>query len=338
MTKKKISKSVDNRKFFSNMPKDLETDLDQLFKKYGIDEQIFKGSFFNMIENMIKFFLSALRDDNDASVIFNLIKYSSDYYHEMAFNAQFADKKFYKELKVKFEEAKKVNENIVVEIIEGYLETIINKVSLDNLKNSILIYRVLFTDLLDSAISEPLENFFEKIKNKFIELLETNKESEFKSYFFDWVLKFGYLIEGYIKEILIVYLKLCALCKDNTLNEYNRILKRERKHELSIGAVLYELKKLESEIENTLVNIRNSIFHTSFILDYKINVQERKLEFQDRNKEKISINIEEFINFFYYLEKIYNTFNILIIQLINVPNFIDLLREEWEKEKQKLNL
>ena len=59
-----------------------------------------------------------------------------------------------------------------------------------------------------------------------------------------------------------------------------------------------------------------------------------KIEFQDRNK-KISIRIEEFINLFYYFEKIYKTFSILIIRLINAPNFIDVMREEWEKEKQK---
>ena len=334
MTEKKISESVNNKDIYKSMPKDLKTDVDKLFEKYGIDEQIFEGSFFNMIEIMIRFFLDVLRDDKDANVIFDLLKYIYDNYQELAFNAQVADRNFYEEMKAKFEEAKEINDNIVVEIIESYLETMTNKVSLDILYNSILILRALLPNLLDSAISEPLEDFFEKTKNKFIELLEINKESEFKSYFLDWVLKFGYLIEGYIKEILIVYLKLCALCKDNTLEEYNRILKKEKKHILSLGAVLYELEKFETNIEKTLAKIRNSIFHTSFILDYKINVQERKIEFQDRNK-KISIDIEEFINLFYYLEKIYKTFSILITPLINAPNFIDILSEEWEKGKQK---
>ena len=50
------------------------------------------------------------------------------------------------------------------------------------------------------------------------------------------------------------------------LREVYRILKKEKKYILSLGAVLYELENFEPNIEKTLAKIRNSIFHTSIEL------------------------------------------------------------------------
>lgn len=160
-------------------------------------------------------------------------------------------------------------------------------------------------------------------------MLENRNETLFRHYFFDWVLKFGYLLEGYIKEILIVYLNSICICKNDNLNTYNLVMNELKRRHFTLGAVLTELTKFDSEAPKELAYLRNAIFHTSFMLNYEINFQKRNITFiyteKGVEKEK-NMTIGEFINYFYYLTKICTTFNTVLLNFVENPN-IKLFRQ-----------
>ncbi len=146
-------------------------------------------------------------------------------------------------------------------------------------------------------------------------------------YFFDWVLKFGYLIEAYLKECLIFQLRInCILHNFN----YNKILGKRK----TIGRILRKLKG-----DKTIAHYRNSIFHADFLLDYKVNFDERKVVFKGESGRKRELKINKFVSTFFSCYQVVYTYLLAIPYFflkVNKDQIIQNLKHTAEKMKAQL--
>ena len=150
-------------------------------------------------------------------------------------------------------------------------------------------------------------------------MIEKNQKDQFQLYFFDWVLKFGYLIEAYVKEFLNARLKLrCILNKE----DYSKIANKNQ----TIGQLLRTLKT-----DNSLAFIRNAIFHTNFILDYHIDYNKRKIIFRDWEGKIKTIDINNFVGSYFRLFLFVQTeifaFSIFTIKINEKPLKLELQKQ-----------
>ena len=174
----------------------------------------------------------------------------------------------------------------------------------------------------------PINEFEEKFSKILYEMIENNQKDQFQLYFFDWVLKFGYLIEAYIKEFFISQLKLKCLLNNE---DFNKIADNNK----TIGQLLNTL-----ETDKTLAIIRNAIFHTSFIIDYHIDFNKRKIIFKDWKGKTKKLDINEFVGSYFKLFQLIQTeqlaFSFFIIKIneeqlkLQLQKQIDSILKELE--------
>ena len=92
--------------------------------------------------------------------------------------------------------------------------------------------------------------------------------------------------------------------------------------------------------DNTLARYRNAIFHTSFIIDYETNLDERKIIFDDFGKKR-ELGIKDFINTYFKLIQFVQTFRYAITYSVPLDERIDGQKQYFdllEDLKQKINL
>lgn len=104
---------------------------------------------------------------------------------------------------------------IFIQIIRNLL----SKFPVKKLTTSLLIYEKFAPKVFERAEKTIIEKFFEEIYLMFLKMIEENQEEDFQLWFFDQVLKFGCLIEGYFKDLLKIELKLDCLLKNKDFKE-----------------------------------------------------------------------------------------------------------------------
>ena len=182
-----------------------------------------------------------------------------------------------------------------INICREYFQSLETKYPFWKITNNLLIFRDFSPNFYRLISSTPLNKFSEEFTKILFKMIENHQEEEFYNYFFDWILKYGYLIEAYIKEYLIFLLKIRCLLNNE---DFNKIFKKNR----TVGRLLKILKTDES-----LGMIRNAIFHTTFILDYKVDLDHRKVIFKDLKDRDKEFKIEDFVGIFFKLYQFIQT-------------------------------
>lgn len=176
------------------------------------------------------------------------------------------------------------NRDLCWEISKSYLKEYKTKYPIDKLTWTLLIYQNNRKSIYQFFETTPFTDIEEKLESFFLKLIDENKEEEFKLYFFDWVLKFGYLIEGYIKEILITQLKFHCLLMGQ---DFEQIHKRF----LTVGRLVRFFGA-----DRILSFYRNAIFHSNFLVNYELNLNERKVIFKGLYGRAKECTIKGFFN------------------------------------------
>jgi len=227
--------------------------------------------------------------------------------------------------------ATQVDKAKTINICNEYFQSLENKYPFWKITNNLLIFRDFAPNFYRLISSTPLNKFSEEFTKILFKMIEDNEEEEFYNYFFDWILKYGYLIEAYIKEYLIFLLKIRCLLNNE---DFNGIAKKNR----TVGQLLKTL-----ETDESLGTIRNAIFHTTFILDYKIDLDHRKVIFKDLNDKDKEFKIEDFVGIFFKLYQFIQTEQLALLffmikineqQLrLHLSNIADDLKNELEKQE-----
>ncbi len=212
------------------------------------------------------------------------------------------------------------------EIVKSFISHIQPKYPWYNLTFNLLFVRDNYPDFYILFKETPLSELREQIIATIYKLIEEGQESQFHDYFFDWVLKFGYLIEAYIKEILIFHLRLRYLLEDLDFTK----VKEEK---LTVGRLIKR-----TEADKTIALFRNSIFHTSFLVHYNINLDDKKIIFRDLYNKKKVLSIEEFVISYFRLIQVIWTYTCSIIYypyFIQKEKIIAFLTENIETFLQR---
>ena len=194
--------------------------------------------------------------------------------------------KAYQEYEAEFIKAANHNLDEFNKITIHFWERIKNKFPIDKLINSLLVMMMIIKDSAESPQDINYFEFQKKIMESFLHKVIKKDKERFDIYFFDWSLKFGYLIEGYLKEMLCARLMIKNSLKD--LDNTKLFQKTPYIHRI--------LKKLGEDIEQRVV--RNSVFHSDFLLEYEDNWDERLITFKNFD-EKINFSIRNFLTLFF---------------------------------------
>jgi len=268
--------------------------------------QLFKN--LNSIDK-IKYYFENLPDFY--SLLFNQI--SKQILRDKEYN------KFYEILSA----AIKKNSKFSLDIISDYFKKQDIRLSTDEIQLSTLIYRKIGPDIFNAALNVSIKNLEKKISDIFTEFLLENQEQQFKIYFLDWILKLGYIIEGKIKDILLLKVRLKCI-----LEGYNYLKIYKTRRLYLMGNLLNYLNE-----KKILARYRNAIFHTSFIIDYDIDYKKRKILFWELDGNAISFDIGEIVSLFFELiEKIQNYEIILFSTIINQKSIKELLKNSIQSE------
>ncbi len=183
-----------------------------------------------------------------------------------------------------------------------YMKRLDNKFPLEGIYQTLLIFNDAKEDIEKLSTTFSYQEFQTKIVELFEHLIINNDEGQFLAYFFDWTVKFGYIIEGYIKEMLCMKLMIKNLLEDKT---YEYLFERTPE----IGKILTYLG-----LDKTISKIRNAIFHSEFFLEYQINWDKRIITFK-KGKEKYELSIKDFVSLFFITTQIAIVFNFTLINV-----------------------
>lgn len=306
--------------FYDQMPNDIKKKMDYISGDISFDEPV-KVTNKELFEKLSEILTDVFSNWKKFEYFCDIIVYFYKNLGRFLLKLDFADKKFYSLFKKIILKAKEINNSLIESLLSRYLQIYKNKLPVDQIIYSILILRESSAEGLKDFEEMTFKDYLEIFLQKYFNLLEDSNEKEFKLYLFDWILKFGYLLEGYIKEILIFYLKLCLILKNDNLKSYKRIVKLENRYRLTLGRVLNELAKLKALENPEWGKIRNAIFHTSFDVNYEIDLNERTITFYDRKVENRK-NLEIFIEDFFHIIKVIRSVECVISELIKDRNTI----------------
>ncbi|HEC40061.1 hypothetical protein LCGC14_0706070 [marine sediment metagenome] len=187
------------------------------------------------------------------------------------------------------------------EITIHYLKKINDKFPIDKIFNSLLIMMVITKDFADFPENIDFFEFQKQILGSFLYKVIDQDKERFDIYFFDWNLKLGYFIEGYLKEMLCMRLMIKNLLKDK--DNSNLFLGTPM-----IGKIL---ENLGEDMDQRI--IRNAIFHSDFFLEYEIHWEERLITFNSlKFEEKREYSIKEFLTFFFETIQLVLTFGFIL--------------------------
>lgn len=261
----------------------------------------------------------SFQDTNKIKNVFDLIPKYIENYDKILSQSCVIDKKLFTLINNTLQAAYKMDESRCQEICRSYFNTYKTKYPIEKLTVNLLLFQKNYDQFLKLITNTPLYKLEEHFESFLFKLIEENQEEQFHFYLFDWILKFGYLIEAYIKEILITQVKFICLLNNE---DFNKIPKKE----LTIGPLTTRF-----EADNTLRLFRNSIFHTSFLIDYQVNLDDRKLIFNDWEGKPKDYSIEEFIGNYFRLIQVVQIFVISIFSF-----FFNLHKDKIISEMNKL--
>jgi len=196
------------------------------------------------------------------------------------------NEEFYIESSILLERASDTDEIKTINIIDSFFQSFDGKYPFEKFTETIQLIHDFPHELVGLIKSTQSEEVGDKFSAKLFEMIEQNQRGKFDYYLFDWILKFGYLIECYYKEVLIVIFKLSKLLS-------NKSFENIPKSRLTVGRILYKLK-----IDSTLGLIRNAIFHSDFTIDYRVNIDNREIIFKDRKGSEEKLYLIDFFDIF----------------------------------------
>ncbi|MFW9865201.1 MAG: hypothetical protein ACFFEN_03810, partial [Candidatus Thorarchaeota archaeon] len=203
----------------------------------------------------------------------------------------------YKKYEGEFIKAANHNLKEFNEITIHYLKKINNKFPLFKIINSLLIMMVIIKEFADFPRNFNYFEFQKQVLESFLFKVVDQDKDRFDIYFFDWNLKFGYIIEGFFKEMLCMRL----MVKNLLMNQDNSNLFHKTPWINNI------LKQLGEDIDQRI--IRNAVFHADFFLEYKVNWEKKLITFNSLNfEEKRDYSIREFLNIFFETIQLVFTF------------------------------
>lgn len=253
-------------------------------------------SFFEALPDIYKNIAKSLQDSNRIKYLIDFLHIFLENYDKIILQSGICNLNLFTKVKNTLKVVSEKSESKCKEICSSYINTYRTKYPVPALTINLLLFQKNYDQFLKLLTTKPLNKLGDYFESFLLKLIEENQEEQFHSYFFDWILKFGYLIEAHIKEVLITQLKFAYFLKKE---DFKKIPKKE----LTIGPLINKLKG-----NPTISLFRNSIFHTSFLIDYKVNLEERKLIFKDWKGRKKELSIKEFIGNYFKLIQMVQTY------------------------------
>ena len=115
---------------------------------------------------------------------------------------------------------KKKNKDLFNEILTDNFESSKNKISIEEVMGSLLITRDFFQKAEKLMKNTPMWFFYSKSDEIYDKMLKEYNETSFRIAMFDIIVKSGYILETYIKEICIFLIKGYSLKNDNIRKFY----------------------------------------------------------------------------------------------------------------------
>ncbi len=308
-----MSKSLpkDLKKKFEVFLKDIDFNkIEEDFENTNAIEAI--TNFFNKISIM---FQRMFQSKEGLIALFEAFKHIILNFEEDLIESNIVDKETFQDVKNYVIDALAKDPLKVKEIYIDYKSALHAKYPIEKLTGSLLFYHDFLPDLIELAQKNTLNDYFDKVEKLFMDKLEKCGENDFDRYIFDWLLKFGYLIEGYLVDILRAELKLYYILNGKSFN--NKNIKK-----MKFSKLLEELDE-----DHTFSRYRNAIFHPNFIIEYKVNPEERKIIFPSLKADKKELLINNLVNYFFNLIKIVKSYSLAFTYAIPLN-----MREDDQKQ------
>ncbi len=305
--------------------------------------------------NYFLIFLKALRNEEFRKelleIIINLIKNFEVFIQKTP--QIIIDKSFYLNLREFIEGALSVEPKKTLRCLFSYFKRKNEKIPVLTIFGSLLINREKKWKEKELKRILSIEDFLNN-SNSIETIIEEASETLFTQYIFDLALKFGYLLEAHIKNILMFILEIYYI-----KNDFNFIAFKEENGN-TIGDILHAFKEEDIYLNRIIKDYRNAIFHSNFYLKYDVDMEKREINIgtliysKERGKkvEKVyEIKIKDFFSYFYRMMILCFTVDVVIFtsflkgyaidKIINFFNstileFLDLLKDISADDIQKL--
>jgi len=299
-------------------PEDLKEKFDEILSNVDFDQisEDFENK--SVVDAMVNFI-------NEISIVFQskegLITSVEAFKHiilnleENLILGNIVDVDIYQEIKEDIKTALEMNPSRVKEIYLTYKTSFKTKYPIEKLTESLLFYQKVLLNLMQVAQTATYRDYTEKISEIFIKTLDESEEEEFQRYIFDWLLKFGYIIEGFFVDIMRSQLKLYYLL--NNIKKMDRYI---------MGLTFNNLLK-NLEEDHIFRRYRNAIFHTSFIIEYQVDPEERKIIFPTLNTDQKEMSIKELVGYYFRLIQVVQSYRYAFTYAVPLS-----MREDGQKQ------
>jgi len=332
-TFKKYRGCSEDLNVFDTLFEKYNDEIQKFLKKYNLEERFKKAIENNATGEILFIFfeliINALKDKELRSFLLELWKASVENFEDLLSKIPYSilDNELYFNIKPLIEEAAKINLEQVSKVLLSYFKVISEKIPIFDVYKSLNVNIEQKMKNIQIVQTFGIDEGFDKIIN-IDKLIEKAGEKEFKIYLFDWALKFGYVLEAHIKNILIFILNLYYIKNGVPINtDYYDVL--------SIGEVLNAFKSEEIWLNRILKHYRNAIFHSNFSINYDLYLKNREIcitvfIYSESIGKKVpktyKIKISEFFSYFYRMMMLANTFDIALATTFAK----DLMVEELE--------
>lgn len=281
------------------IPTDLKKKFDDIFSNVDFEqiEENFENK--NVMEAWINFFneLFVIFQSKEGLITsFEAFKYGILNFEENLIETEIVDKDIFQDVKDGVIKAFAKDPPKVKEIYLEYKNSLKLKYPIEKLPESLLFYQDFLPELFELALNTTLNDYTENVNKLFMKKLDECNEEDFMRYIFDWLLKFGYLIESYLLDILRAELKLHYIL--NGIKYTNKEIKRK-----TFFLLLIELKE-----DHTFRKYRNAIFHPDFIIEYQVDPEERKIIFPSLEEDNKELSIKKLVSYFFSLIQVVQSY------------------------------
>jgi len=200
------------------------------------------------------------------------------------------NREHYNQIRTFLEYAIKIDKPKTLNSCKSYISNVRTKYPLQLITRNLLIIQDHLSKLTNITSKIPLKEYDKKLWITLQELIENNQKQKFLDYFFDWALKYAYIIEAFLKEYLMLVLKIECIANNEDFG-------KNYTGDETIGKIMMELEGSKNDMN--FIAIRNAVFHANFMMEYKINFEQRKIVFKKLKGKPVEISIKEFVqNYF----------------------------------------
>lgn len=299
--------------------------LEKFFKHFEVKEHLEqereKKSDYETFTLFISFILNALKDREFYNFIYESYEIGMDNFYEtiLANPLVLIDKKFFEFAINEIKRIEKSHEEETAQIILEYLKILSEKIHVQEVYNSLLIERDRKHKKQLDFLTHSIDEFFEQKSEDFTDIIDAASKKNYRIYIFDLLLKYGYLLEAHTKNILLFFLKLYHI---------DKVLKYEylKQNKLMIGKILEYYKKYNIYLDSFFNNYRNAIFHSNFIINYDVKLEERKVSFVSQGKI-INLTVKDLLFYFFQIYYLIFTFELVIVSILPKEILLSQLKE-----------